>query len=93
MAAEKITLLLDSIYSNVKDPGGLGGVIRLYRAARAKNKSVRLSDVREYLHKNSTYTLHFPSRRKHKTGRTRCSWIDSDHQTDLAVLLDLKHVT
>jgi len=87
---EELKQFLDSIYLDVKNPAGFGGLRNLYNAARAKLKTIRVKDVKEYLHQNSTYTLHFPSRRKHHTGRTRCSWIDSDHQSDLAIFHDLR---
>jgi len=88
--SDKVKDLLSSIYTTASNPASFSSAERLYRAARLKDKSIRLKDVREFLHQSNTYTLHFPSRRKHRTGRTRCTWIDSDHQADLGVFLDIK---
>ena len=77
--------LLDKSYYNPVDPGSYGGQQRLQRATGAK-----LSDVREFLEAQDTYTLHKPSRRRFKRRRYIVDGIDDLWQADLADLQSLK---
>lgn len=76
-------------YTSLKNGVGFGGLYSLFKESRKQDKRITLNDVRNFLHSNSTYTLHYPIKQRVRTGKTRCSWIDSDHQADLCVLTDI----
>ena len=74
-------LLSDLFY----DPSvGYTGVQALYKAAKKKKKSIKLDDVRKWLRKQNTYTLHKPIRRKFRRLQTVVGGIDYQWQGDLA---------
>ena len=50
--------LLQQIYQDPYHPGGLGGVTRLYEAARAIRPDISLKDVQSFLEDSRAYTLH-----------------------------------
>ena len=77
------------IYTNAGHPAGFSGFEALLKEAQKRSKKITKEDVRHFLHSNRTYTLHYPIRQRVQTGRTRCSWIDSDHQADLCVVSDI----
>jgi hypothetical protein len=53
-----IKKLLIKIYANPSDPASFRSAGDLYRAARAKNKSVTRKEVEEFLSGQKSYTLH-----------------------------------
>lgn len=59
---QEIESLLYSIYHNPKSPGSLSSVRALYDAARKLNSKVRLTDVKQFLHSEKDYGVHFASR-------------------------------
>lgn len=56
--------LLNSIYRDYSNPGGLGSINALYREARKRNKNITLRDVKSFMENNRTYTLHKVSKKK-----------------------------
>ena len=67
------------------DPSvGYTGVQALYKTAKKKKKSIKLDDVRKWLRKQNTYTLHKPIRRKFRRRQTVVGGIDYQWQGDLA---------
>ena len=50
--------LLKSIYENPKLQGSFGGAKSLFQAARLIEPKIRLKDVVNFLHSNSTYVDH-----------------------------------
>lgn len=80
--------ILAEIYYNPKT--GYGGVQSLYRQLRAKGHSVSLSQIRNWLKEQDTYTLHKPIQRKFKREGTRVTDIDEQWQLDLADVSPLK---
>ena len=67
------------------DPSvGYTGVQALYKAAKKKKKSITLIDVRKWLRKQNTYTLHKPIRCKFRRRQTVVGGIDYQWQRDLA---------
>ena len=78
--------VLKKIYYDVKQPGSLGGVAALARAAKQKNKK----RVAEWLSFEDTYTLHKPVRRKFLRRRTIVGGIDHQWQADLIDVQKLK---
>ena len=49
---------LDKLYYDPKSPAGYAGGQALYKLARKSSKTVKLKDVRNWLKKQQTYTLH-----------------------------------
>ena len=67
------------------DPSvGYTGVQALYKVAKKKKKSIKLDDVRKWLRKQNTYTLHKHIRCKFQRRQTVVSGIDYQWQGDLA---------
>ena len=66
------------------DPSvGYTGVQALNKAAKKKQKRIKLDDVRKWLRKQNTYTLHKPIRRKFRRRQTVVGGIDYQRQGDL----------
>ena len=80
---------LRKIYYDVQHPAGFSGVQTLYKAARKQNKSITLNQVKSWLQKQNTYTLHKPIRRKFARRKTVVGGIDYQWQADLADLQSL----
>ena len=81
--------LLQRLYTDLDSRSSFGGAEALFRDARKIDSSITRKEVIKFLHSSNTYTLHHPLRQRVRTGRTRCSWIDSDHQADLCIMTDL----
>lgn len=75
--------LLKDVYYNVKSPAYLAGKSAVYKIAKGRNKNVRIKDVDAFLHKQHTYTLHKPVRRKFPRNKTIPAGLDTDWQADL----------
>ena len=73
--------ILHDLYYNVKSPVCFSGVQKLF--SHAKNKGIKLKDVKKFLEQQDTYTLHKPIRRKFVRNKTHASGIDTDWQADL----------
>ena len=82
---------LESVYYNPKRSGSFGGVESLYRDVKEEGK-LKLSrkQIRDWLLKQDTYTLHKPARRNFKRNRTIVSGIDELWMMDLADMQSLK---
>ncbi len=74
---------LDSIYYNTNNPACYAGIQAVVREAKKKKPYIRQSDVREYLHRQRTYTLHKPIHRKFKRNKIKSFRMDTHWQTDL----------
>ena len=81
MVSDKI--LLDSIYYNVNNPACYAGIQAVHREAKKRNPAIRLSDVRNYLHSQHTYTVHKPVRWHFKRNRIKAIGVDTNWQSDL----------
>ena len=76
---------LSSVYYNPKQSGGFGGAERLYRDVRKEDKfAISRKQIKEWLMKQDTYTLHKPMRRHFKQNRVIVGGIDQQWQMDLA---------
>lgn len=75
---------MNEIYYDPKSPAGYAGQQALYKELRKKNKKIRIEDVRDWLRKQKTYTLHKPIRRKFRRRKTVAAGIDYQWQADLA---------
>ena len=74
----------DKLYYDPKSPAGYAGEQALFKLARKSSKNVKLKDVRNWLKKQQTYTLHKPIRRKFLRRKTVVAGIDQQWQADLA---------
>ena len=76
---------LSSVYYNTKRFGGYGGVNRLYDDVEKEGKfQISRKQIKEWLMKQDTYTLHKPVRRNFKRNRVIVGDIDQQWQMDLA---------
>ena len=74
---------LEQLYYNPKSPTGNAGEQALYKLAKQSSKKVKLQDVRDWLRKQQTYTLHKPFRKKFLR-KTVVAGIDTQWRADLA---------
>ncbi len=81
--------LLDSVYYSTNSPACYAGIPTVYREAKRRNQKIRLSDVRDYLNRQYTYTVHKPIRRKFIRGKIKGLFLDSHWQADLCDLQKL----
>ena len=76
---------LTQVYYNPKRSGALGGVERLYRDVKKDGKyAISRAQLKKWLMKQDTYTLHKPARRHYKRNRIIVGGIDELWQIDLA---------
>ena len=76
---------LTQVYYNPKRSGALVGVERLYRDVKKDGKyDISRAQLKKWLMKQDTYTLHKPARRHYKTNRVIVGGIDELWQMDLA---------
>lgn len=84
--------MLEKLYYDPKSPAAYAGERALLRLAQQSSKSIKLKDVRDWLRKQTTYTLHKPIQRKFKRRKTVVAGIDIQWQADLADMSNLsKH--
>lgn len=83
---------MDKLYYDPESPAGYAGEQALFREAKkvSKKKKIKLKEVRNWLKKQKTYTLHKPIRRKFSRRQTIVAGIDHQWQADLA---DLSHLS
>ncbi len=79
-----MVVTLKDIYYNLKDPGALGGIEGLYKRARQKGLNVTRAQVKLFLSKQDSYTLHKPIKHQYQRGRVIVGSIDKQWQADLA---------
>ena len=82
--------LLNSVYNNSNSSAYLAGAGTVYRVAKEKNQKITLRDVKEFLHKQNTYTLHKPVLRRFPRNKVDSVALDYDWQIDLVDLRSLK---
>ena len=76
---------LTQVYYNPKRAGALGGVERLYRDVKKDGKyDISRAQLKKWLMKQDTYTLHKPARRHYKRNRVIVGGMDELWQMDLA---------
>ena len=74
---------LRDIYLSVKDPASFGSVRSLYNEAKKRRLNVTLSDVRRFLHSQSTYTRHALPKKRFKHAKVVAYSVDDAWQADL----------
>ena len=76
---------LTQLYYNPKRSGSFGGVERLYRDVKKEGKyDISRAQLKKWLMKQDTYTLHKQARRHYKRNRVIVGGIDELWQMDLA---------
>ena len=88
---KKMDSLLHKLYYDKRSPAYLAGTSTLWRLARRNNPGVTLKDVREFLAKQRSYTLHRPLRRVFPRNKIIATGLDSHWQADLCDMRKLKH--
>ena len=79
-----LTITVHNIYCIHLPSGGLGGVERLYRDVKKDGKyDISRAQLKKWLMKQDTYTLHKPARRHYKRNRVIVGGIDELWQMDL----------
>jgi hypothetical protein len=73
---------MNDIYYDTGNPGSLGGVDRLRRAAHAHKP-----ETEEWLRRERTYTLHKPARKRYNTRPYKTAGIDQQWQADLVEMI------
>ena len=82
---------LSSVYYDPKRSGGLGGVDRLYKDVKKEGKfKISRAEIKTWLMKQDTYTLHKPIQRNFKRNRVIVDGIDQQWQMDLADMQSLQ---
>ena len=88
-ASTKLYRALDKLYYFPRGPGSYGGVQRLLKVAKAEGLKVTENIIKNYLSRQSTYTLHKPARKNFKRNPTVVGGIDNQWQADLADMKSL----
>ena len=86
---EEINKVLSELYHSLKSNVSYSSPIRLYKEAKKVIPTITLKNVKEWLSKDLTYTLHHPIRRQYSTRRVIVHQIDESWQADLADLQNL----
>ena len=81
--------LLDRIYTDPNEPSSFSSIVKLYDRARQESPNITINDVRKFLRKQVTYTLHRPYRKHFVRNKTVAQSIDYQWQADLADLVHL----
>lgn len=79
-------MFLRELYHNVGGPGALGGVTKLYRAAKLMNPQITRKEVKAFLMTQKTYTLHKPIRKPKVYRRIIVKGLGELYQADLVDL-------
>lgn len=83
---------LTSIYYDPKHPASYAGPTKLYRVAKAAGKKVTLRQIRDWLKRQETYTLHRQVRHKFPRNKVVVDGIDEQWDADLMDMASLsKH--
>lgn len=81
--------ILERIYYDPWQPQGFGSIDGLYRSAKAIDKKITKTCVRNWLHSQDVHTLHFPSRRHFRRRKTIVPGLYHQMQIDLVDLSSL----
>ena len=85
----KMDSLLHDVYYNLSSPACYSGLNSVYKEAKKRFPSIKVSDVKSFLQSQDTYTLHKSARRRFPRNKTIALGIDSDWQADLCDVQDL----
>ncbi len=73
--------IIERVYSDVKGPASLGGIEKIFKILKQKNKNIRRSDVVNYLSTQDEYSLHKPIVKKFIGNIRRTVLFDSTPRT------------
>jgi hypothetical protein len=76
---------LEKIYYELNSPASYAGILKVYNEARKKHPNVTLNDVSDFLHKQRTYTLFKPLKKRFKRLKTIPWGLNTDWQCDLCI--------
>ena len=82
--------LLKDLYYNPEKPSSFGSPLRLYKAAVKVDKELTLENVREWLHKQPSYTLHRDLRLKFPRRKVIVNGMRIQYQADLMDFSQIK---
>ena len=85
----KLNVLI-SIYFDARHPASFSSLRKLYLAAKERNPTITIRDVRTFLQNSSTYTSFKPVERKFARRKIIVKGINDQWQVDLIVLPRLK---
>jgi len=86
MEKDQIHQRLEELYLSPSKPSSLGGVDRLWKAAKIEIPGLKKSDVKQFLEGQYAYTRHRPSRKKFKRRKVIAVDIGDVYQMDLVDL-------
>ena len=86
---EEIENVLSDLYHSLNSHASFSSPLKLYQAAKLKIPGLKLKDVKNWLSKDLTYTLHHPIRRSYTTRRVLVHRMDEQWQADLVDLQKL----
>jgi hypothetical protein len=81
--------LLDHLYRDTRQPSCFTSLEPLYAEAQKYNQRMTREDVKDFLSRTSTYTLHRRVVRKFRRLPTLASGLHTDWQADLCILADI----
>lgn len=82
--------LFSDIFYNLKNPAGYASAQKLFKAAKIKNPTTKLTDIKQWLSGQDVYTLYKPRHKKFKRRKTIARSLHDNWQIDLA---DMTHVS
>lgn len=68
--------ILKTIYYDPKNPGSFGGVNKLFKEAKKLIPNLKITDVKNWLKSQFTYTLHKPLRKNFQRNKVVVTTID-----------------
>ena len=75
--------LLATLYYDVGGPAGYSGVDNLWKEAQKLNPRIKRNEVKNFLDRQYTYSVHKPAKKNFKRGKLKSFWVDSHWQIDL----------
>lgn len=82
--------ILKDVYFNVSSPACYSGVQAVYKEAHKRDPNITLLDVKKYLSRQNTYTLHKPVIRHYPRNKMTSPGLDVKWQADLIDWQSLK---
>ena len=82
--------VLNDIYYNTESAAAFTGVEKVYQEAKSRMPEITRRNVREWLEKQYTYTMHKPIRKRFPRRRIEVGGIDDQWQIDLADMVQLR---
>ena len=82
-------MFLENAYLNPKNCASFSNATKLYTAIETKFPCITLSDAKEWLPSQDTYTLHKPARKKFKRNKIIVHGVDDQWQVDLVNMYNL----